>query len=286
MLVDSLGVFPLDDLALLNDPAVLDDPGATMTGIAGTGAEGMTNLLPASPLLVTQRTSIEFLDVEAIIGAAASSINLSFLPPPAPTAPMPKPKKVRKVGGAPKASDFWKLTTTANARYSCLYSICTFCLTSSRRNYYGRALLAKRPNLLKTWAEHTDPGNAPCISCSVTPEGPYDADRSAHFILFDLFLIVRFPPGSTIQLCSAGLRHGNTPIHPDDRRACIIQYCAGGLKRHIDYGFRTEEELFNTDRALLREIMGDAKERAREAMSLYSTLSSLDEDRKLLMKHT
>jgi hypothetical protein len=131
-------------------------------------------------------------------------------------------------------------------------------------------------------AEHTDPGNAPCISCSVTPEGPYDADRSAHFVLFDLFLIVRFPPGSTIQLCSAGLCHGNTPIHPDDRRACIIQYCAGGLKRHIDYGFRTEEELFKTDRALLREIMGDAKERAREAMSLYSTASSLDDDRKLL----
>jgi hypothetical protein len=140
-------------------------------------------------------------------------------------------------------------------------------------------------NLLP-WPEvldHTDGGNAVCIPCSVSPQGPYDADRSAHFILFDLFLLIRFPAGSTIHICSGGMCHGTTPIHEDDKRSCIIQYCAGGLQRHIDYGFRTEEELRKTKPALLRKIMRGGEERIRQAVKLFSTAASLDEDRKLLL---
>jgi hypothetical protein len=130
---------------------------------------------------------------------------------------------------------------------------------------------------------HTDPGNGRCIPCSITSLGRFNADRSGHLILFDLGLVIRFPAGSTIHICSGGMLHGNTRIHPDDERASFIQYFAGGLKRHIDYGFKSEDWLSKNKRSFLRRVLGQADERAREAMALFSTPESLEEDRKLLM---
>jgi hypothetical protein len=131
--------------------------------------------------------------------------------------------------------------------------------------------------------DHTDPGNGRCTDCTITSLGKYDADRSGALILFDLRLIIRFPAGSTVRICSGGMRHGNTAIHPDDSRASFIQYFSGGLKRHIDYGYRSEKYLAEKKPKELRRVLGHAADRACEAMDLFSTPASLDRDRQLLL---
>jgi hypothetical protein len=134
---------------------------------------------------------------------------------------------------------------------------------------------------------HTDSGNPPAIKCMIARVGRYNADRSAALVLFDLRLMIRFPAGSLISICSAGMRHGTSKIHPEDSCAGFVQYCAGGLKRHVDYGFKTEKEMQKTrkGRALQYKIqVTDAPQRALEALSLYSKPGTLDADRKLLLQ--
>ncbi|KAG1740738.1 uncharacterized protein EDB91DRAFT_1052935, partial [Suillus paluster] len=63
--------------------------------------------------------------------------------------------------------------------------------------------------------DHTDNQNFPSGMCSITALGNYDPANGGHLVLFDLGLIVQFPPGSTIHF-------------------------AGGLIRWVDYGFQTE----------------------------------------------
>jgi hypothetical protein len=56
--------------------------------------------------------------------------------------------------------------------------------------------------------------------------------------LWDLGLVVRFPPGSTIFLPSALIRHSNTPVSAHERRYSFAQYTSGGIFRWIGHGFK------------------------------------------------
>jgi hypothetical protein len=78
--------------------------------------------------------------------------------------------------------------------------------------------------------------------CSLTSLGPFDPKQGGHIILWDLGLVVEFPPGSTIFVPSAIIAHSNVPIRPEERRYSFTQYFAGGILRYIANGFRTEEE--------------------------------------------
>ncbi|KAJ7740928.1 hypothetical protein DFH07DRAFT_778246 [Mycena maculata] len=48
--------------------------------------------------------------------------------------------------------------------------------------------------------------------CSIVTLGNFKPDKGGHLILWDLCLIIGFPPGSTIFIPSAILRHSNVPI--------------------------------------------------------------------------
>ena len=74
---------------------------------------------------------------------------------------------------------------------------------------------------------HTDHGNAAYFWCPITALGNNDPTKGGHLILFDLQLIIEFPPGSTILIPSGILCHGNTPIQ--DHKTCMsfTQYSAG-----------------------------------------------------------
>lgn len=50
---------------------------------------------------------------------------------------------------------------------------------------------------------HTDPGNQPCVPCSVTALGSHDPDKGGHLYLEDLNIIIRFPSGATIPFSPA-----------------------------------------------------------------------------------
>jgi hypothetical protein len=94
-------------------------------------------------------------------------------------------------------------------------------------------------------------------------------------VLWDMGLVIEFPPGSTIIIPSAVLRHSNVDIQKDEMRMSFTQYSAGGLFRWVDYGFRTASK-FKADDPKGKKRFDEAS-RLRWAMGLglFSTIGKL-----------
>ncbi|KAI0043724.1 hypothetical protein FA95DRAFT_1498129 [Auriscalpium vulgare] len=88
-------------------------------------------------------------------------------------------------------------------------------------------------------APHRDYYNVPFGWCAITALGNYDPKYGGHLILWELKLVIEFPPGSTILIPSAIITHSNTTIRPGETRRSFTQYCAGGLMRWHANGMRT-----------------------------------------------
>ncbi|KAJ7064174.1 hypothetical protein C8F01DRAFT_1250428 [Mycena amicta] len=95
-------------------------------------------------------------------------------------------------------------------------------------------------------APHVDFANLAWGWCAITALGQFNADLGGHLIRWDLRLIIRFPPGATIFIPSALLKHSNTPIQKGETRSSFVQYSAGGLFRWIDQDFKTKVEFERT----------------------------------------
>ncbi|KAJ7778948.1 hypothetical protein B0H16DRAFT_1711298 [Mycena metata] len=67
--------------------------------------------------------------------------------------------------------------------------------------------------------KHRDILNLPFGWCPVTAFGDFDPTRGGHMILWDLKLVIEFPPGSTILIPSATLAHSNIPVAKTEHRA-------------------------------------------------------------------
>ncbi|PBK60372.1 hypothetical protein ARMSODRAFT_990947 [Armillaria solidipes] len=103
-----------------------------------------------------------------------------------------------------------------------------------------------------------------------------DGVPSLHLVLWDLKLIIDFPPGSTILIPSAILRHSNTTIAPGECRYLFTQYTAGGLFRWVDYGFRGSEEYWGALQGEeLEQVKKERSERWMMGMGMFSTLEEL-----------
>ncbi|THU80180.1 hypothetical protein K435DRAFT_585990, partial [Dendrothele bispora CBS 962.96] len=89
---------------------------------------------------------------------------------------------------------------------------------------------------------HRDSANLAFGWCAITAFGRFDPDKGGHLILWDLGLMVRFPPGSTILIPSALITHSNTPIQKGETRYSFVQYSAAGLFHWVYNGFRTDED--------------------------------------------
>lgn len=129
--------------------------------------------------------------------------------------------------------------------------------------------------------DHTDPGNCPRVPCQVTSLGPFDPDKGGHLVLVDLKLVIRFPPGSTIVLSSASIRHCNIGIRKGEKRYSITQFCPGGLYRWIRHKFRPACMVPEAER---RRLDGDPEARWREGWDLLSTPQTLVADRRWLVQ--
>lgn len=78
---------------------------------------------------------------------------------------------------------------------------------------------------------HLDPKNVGFGWCAVTALGQYDPSKGGHLILWDLKLILEFPPGTTILLPSAVLWHSNTEIQEHETRYGLAMYTQGDVLR-------------------------------------------------------
>ncbi|KAF9471714.1 hypothetical protein BDN70DRAFT_761742, partial [Pholiota conissans] len=133
--------------------------------------------------------------------------------------------------------------------------------------------------------DHRDSANVASGICAITALGNFDPTLGGHLILFDLKLVIEFPPGSTVLIPSALFKHGNTPIVGEGvSRMSFTQYCAGGLFRWVRYGFQTVKavkEACATEsefKEIQAKIDGKLKDRTAEALGLFSTINSLVHD--------
>jgi hypothetical protein len=130
-------------------------------------------------------------------------------------------------------------------------------------------------------AKHRDAANLPFGICSITALGKYDYIVGGHVVLWEVGLVVEFPPGSTILIPSAAISHSNTQISPHELRSSFTQYSAGGLFRWIDQGFRTQDKYFKSlSKAEQMKIPERNKARIAHGMSLFSTLTELRTQKK------
>ncbi|KAJ7063015.1 hypothetical protein B0H15DRAFT_794729, partial [Mycena belliarum] len=123
---------------------------------------------------------------------------------------------------------------------------------------------------------HLDYGNLAWGWCSITALGDFDPDLGGHLILWDLKLVVRFPPGSTILIPSAIIRHSNVPVAAHEQRFSFTQYTAGGLFRWIRNGFQTDEAWEKSaSREEKRSREQEGSKRWEAGVAMFSTVDSL-----------
>ncbi|KIK50040.1 hypothetical protein GYMLUDRAFT_253326 [Collybiopsis luxurians FD-317 M1] len=71
---------------------------------------------------------------------------------------------------------------------------------------------------------------------------PAQDTKGGELVLWDLGIAIRFPPGSSIIILSAILRHSNLPIQPGEKRYSITQYSAGALFRFVANGMKNDKD--------------------------------------------
>ncbi|KAJ7019135.1 hypothetical protein C8F04DRAFT_976143, partial [Mycena alexandri] len=119
---------------------------------------------------------------------------------------------------------------------------------------------------------HIDFGNLAWGWCAVTALGNFDPDRGGHLVLWDLNLIIRFPPGSTILLPSAILRHSNLKIGPGETRYSFTQFTPAGIFRWVYNDFRTDKDINadkSTTQAEREQRKHDRARRWQEGIRMY-----------------
>ncbi|SJK97306.1 uncharacterized protein ARMOST_00558 [Armillaria ostoyae] len=94
---------------------------------------------------------------------------------------------------------------------------------------------------------HKDYLNSTLGVCAIYCDGNFDYTRGGHLILWDLKLVIQFPPGSTIFIPSALFEHSNTVIQPGETRISFTQYSVAGLFQWVGNGGKTDREINNGD---------------------------------------
>ncbi len=91
--------------------------------------------------------------------------------------------------------------------------------------------------------KHTDHLNLAYGWCAITPIGNYDPKRSGQIVLWELRMVIEFPPLSCGLIPSAIVSHSNLGIQKGETRHSFTQYSAGGLFRWVAAGYQTLKSL-------------------------------------------
>ncbi|KAI0730519.1 hypothetical protein C8Q76DRAFT_766264 [Earliella scabrosa] len=90
---------------------------------------------------------------------------------------------------------------------------------------------------------HFDHLNLAYGGCAITSIGNFNPTTGGHIVLWELMMIIEFPPMSTVIIPSAIVSHSNVDIGADERRQSFTQYSPGGLFRWVDCGFQSKTAL-------------------------------------------
>ncbi|KAJ6450537.1 hypothetical protein C8R47DRAFT_998853 [Mycena vitilis] len=117
---------------------------------------------------------------------------------------------------------------------------------------------------------HVDAANLAWGWCCITAFGNFNPDLGGHLILWDLRLVIRFPPGSTIMIPSALLRHSNVAIQQGDTRYSFTQFTAGGLFRWVYNGHCSDKTFFlKSTPEQLRAREADRAQRWEDGLRMF-----------------
>lgn len=164
-------------------------------------------------------------------------------------------------------------------------------------DYYGgtlTTLLGSNPRLRRNFANsvfaaatfnfgprtvtypHLDLGNLAFGWCAIPAFGPFNPNHGGHLVLWDLGLIVRFPPSSTIIIPSALLRHSNIPIAEGETRYSFTQYTAGGIFWYVYNGLRNDK-IFEATAGPAEKArrLADRENRWREGLKMFAVIDKL-----------
>lgn len=123
---------------------------------------------------------------------------------------------------------------------------------------------------------HCDYANLPYSWCAAAALGNYNYTQGGHLVLWELGLILEFPPGSTILLPPVAIVHSNTPVATDKTRTSFAQFMAGGLFRWMVHGFQTDKEFYKGKKPeKLALITVENKARCKMGLSLFSTFKDV-----------
>ena len=124
--------------------------------------------------------------------------------------------------------------------------------------------------------DHVDSGNLPFGWCAITALGQFDPKLGGHLVLWDLKIVIEFPPGSTILIPSGAIRHSNVSIREGETRFSFTQYTAGGLFRWVDHGYQMETSYKKGWTKKRKEAEEEVNQRQwTEGLGMFSTLAEL-----------
>ncbi|KAJ7119330.1 hypothetical protein C8R43DRAFT_901029 [Mycena crocata] len=122
---------------------------------------------------------------------------------------------------------------------------------------------------------HVDAANLAWGWCAITALGNFNLDLGGHLILWDLNLIIRFPPSSTILIPSALLRHSNVSIQQGESRYSFTQYTAGGLFRWVYNGGRSDADFYRSATAeQVHERESDRAQQWEDGVKMFMVWNS------------
>ncbi|KAJ7748092.1 hypothetical protein B0H16DRAFT_1319991, partial [Mycena metata] len=122
---------------------------------------------------------------------------------------------------------------------------------------------------------HRDVLNLAFGWCAVQALGDFDPTKGGHLVLWDLKLVIEFPPGALILLPSATVAHSNVPVADGEERVSFTQFSAGGIFRYVDNGCQTVEELQQNDPPEYERLTARMGARWEEGLNLLSTIDEL-----------
>lgn len=123
---------------------------------------------------------------------------------------------------------------------------------------------------------HTDHLNHVGGLCAVWALDEFNADKGGHIILWDLKLVVRFPPGNLILLPSALVKHGNISVYQGGKRSAFVLFSAAGLFRWVLNGMMSDAEFKESasaeDLKAWQEFRASQAQRNTERFPLWDDL--------------
>ncbi len=122
---------------------------------------------------------------------------------------------------------------------------------------------------------HRDAANLAFGWCAITALGNFNPVKGGHLVLWDMKLVVEFPPGATALIPSSVILHSNTQVQEGEERMSFTQYAAGGLFRWVDNGFQTAGAFRKADPIGKQRADEQALELWQHGIGLFETAEGL-----------